>query len=489
MKLRKIFSIAGLSVLMTLGACQDVLEVEPPFNKEGSQIFKTIEDFDFVLTGAYAQFRSVGYFGSGGQTTSTWANLPDMMGTDLVRTAEDLGNWQTQVNWTYTADENDLEVAWSAAYYVVVQANLVLRSVDQFAATNAKAVNRIKGQALAIRAMVHFDLLRYWGESYDRNSTALGVPYVESVDQNLKPGRLTVAQTYDKIFADLQQAETLLGDVDRALNTASSRAYLDQTAVRALLARVNLYAKQYAAAETFATQVIDARPLATRAQFPAIWTDASQAEVIWSVAFNLGEGVPAAGVHISSTNRNRFRPSPALEATYDQANDIRFTSYFASRTLGTNTRRIITKWYGRNFAPPVASDNLVNWKAIRTGEVYLIRAEARAFQAGKEAAAMADLNALRAARISNYVAEDLSTDVPALRAAIALERRKELVGEGHQWFDIKRSTKTIARPAGDGHLGATPLNLAADKREWNWPIPTNELLANPTIATQQTTGY
>jgi starch-binding outer membrane protein, SusD/RagB family len=486
MKIKNILLGIGLCWLMVLAACDSMLDVEPEFNKKGSQIFKTLDDYDYALTGAYALFRATGYYGSGGQTTSTWGSLPEMMGTDLVRTSEDLDNWRTQVNWVYATDENDLEVAWLAAYSVIAQANLVLRNIEQFSAEKPLAVNRIKGQALAIRGLAHFDVFRYWAENYDRNSTGRGIPYIELVDINAKPSRLTVAQTYDKIFTDLETAEDLLAVVDKPINEAG-RYYLDETAVKAILARVNLYAKNYAAAETYATDVIESIPLASSEDFPDIWTDASAKEVIWSVAFNLGEGTPGAGVHVSSLNRNRFKPSVALEATYDQTNDIRFSTYFTTRVLGTQSRRIVTKFYGRNAAPPAASDNIVNWKAFRTGEMYLIRAEARAMQPGKESLAMADLNTLRAARIDNYVNENLTGQT--LLGAIALERRKELFAEGHQWFDIKRSTRTINRPASDGHLTSTPLTLGPTAREWEWPIPIAEVNANENIRAQQHPGF
>jgi hypothetical protein len=484
MKLKGILINAGLSGLLFLGSCQSVLEVEPLFQKDGSQIFTTVQDYEFALTGAYALFRRTGYFGSGGQTTSTWALLPDMMADNLVRTGEDLANWQIQVNWTYATDENDLEVAWQEAFTVINQANLVLRNIDRFSAANAKQVNRIKGQALAIRAYAHFDVLRYWGENFDRNSTAAGIPYVEIVDINNKPARLTVAESYNKMFADMELAETLLGDVDVPVNSGTSRAGIDQIAVRAFLARMHLYAKNYEQAESYATQVITARPLASKADFPNIWKDASTAEVIWSVAFNAGEGSPSIGAHIASTNRNRYRPSAAVEALFDQVNDIRYPAYFATRTLSGTARPILNKYFGR----ATAADNLVNWKVSRTGEMYLIRAEARALQAGKEAGALADLNALRAARINNYMNVNLAG--AALVEAIAVERRKELFAEGHRWFDLKRTTRTIDRGAG-AECGAGNANcrLTPTSRAWVWPIPQLEINSNPSMAGQQTPGY
>jgi len=481
MKFNKIIAAFGLTMALLVQSCSDVIDVEPEFSKDGSQIFNTLNDYQFALTGAYALFRQVGYFGSGGQTTSSWANLPDMMTDNLVQTGEDLANWQIQVNWLYNSAESDVEIAWISAYSVVAQANLVLRGIDKFAATDAARVNRIKGQALAIRAMAHFDLLRYWGEDYDRNSTTRGVPYVTEVDIEAKPARLNVKQTWDKIFEDMLAAETALASAT-GINSSSDRSYIDVTVVRALLARMYLYAKDYSRAESYATLAITAMPLASKTNFPNIWKDASVAEVIWAVSFSPGEGSPSTGLHNASANRNRFRPQIQLEATYDQVNDIRFASYFVTRNSNGGTpRRIVAKFYSRTTTP----DNLVNWKAIRTGEMYLIRAEARALQAGKQADAMADLNTLRDARITGYVNQNLTGS--ALIDAIALERRKELVGEGHRWFDLKRTTKTINRP--DFLLSSTVKDLAPAAKEWTWPIPQAELDANANMKGQQTAGY
>lgn len=495
MNIKQLFTGLGLSCALLLSACEKVIDIEPEYVKDGSQIFTKLDDYEHALTGAYSLFRRVGYYGNGAQTTGTWSVLPDMMSDNLVRTAEDLGNWQTQTNFVYTADENDIEVAWLAAYSVISQANLVLRNIEQFSTTDAKRVNRIKGQALAIRGMAHFDVLRYWGESFDRNSTALGVPYKKAVNIDEFPSRLTVKETYDNIFADLKEAENLLGDVDKAINSGSSRAYIDQLATRALLARVNLYAKDYAEAERYATLVIDARPLASKEDFPAIWRDASVDEVIWSVTFSAGEGSPSSNVHIGSSNRNRFRPSFELLDTYNKQEDIRFPVYFATRATGagapvepavngTSTSRwIVNKYLTRS----TTLDNLVNWKVLRTGEMYLIRAEARAMQ-NNDSEATADLNDLRAARITDYTGPLLPYAGQELLDQIALERRKELFAEGHRWFDLKRTVRLVDRSSDPG-LSSTTVTLPSNAREWAWPIPTVEIVANKNIADQQTNGY
>src|SRR6185503_14287099 len=270
-----------------LASCKKIIEAEPTHQLDGSTRFTSIEDFDFALTGAYALFRQGSYYGSG---SNAFVNLPDMLSDNLNETSESLGNYQTMSTWTYAEDEPNIAATWQAGYRVISQANLVLRDIDAFAATETGAVNRIKAQALAIRAMAHFDVLRYWVEDYDRNSTKPGIPYITVFDYEQKPSRGTVKETYDHIETDLLQARTLLSSgLDKTIN-ATGRAYIDIQGVNAIMARMFLYSNQVDSAIKYSTLVINAIPLSSRTNFPNIWTDASTSEVVWSVSFNAGEG-------------------------------------------------------------------------------------------------------------------------------------------------------------------------------------------------------
>jgi hypothetical protein len=125
-------------------------------------------------------------------------------------------------------------------------------------------------------------------------------------------------------------------------------------------------------------------------------------------------------------------------------------------------------------------DGVVNFKAFRTGEMYLIRAEAYA-KTGDEVDAVADLNTLRAARINGYVPVVLAG--VALTDAIVQERRKELICEGHRFFDLKRTTRVINRANCSSFCTLGPAD-----REWTWPIPQPEIDANANILPQNP-GY
>lgn len=471
MTFRKIF--IAIIAIASLASCKKVIEVEPTHQLDGSTRFQTIEDFDFALTGAYSLFRSANYYGSG---SNAFVNLPDMLSDNLNETTESLGNYQTLSTWRYAEDETNITATWQAAYRIISQVNLVLRDIDDFAAEDAGAVNRIKAQALAIRALVHFDLLRYWVEDYDRNSTKPGIPYVTVFNYEQKPSRGTVKETYDHIEADLQMARGLINaGLDKTIN-ASGKSYIDLQGVNAIAARMFLYANQLDSAIKYSTIVINAIPLASRTNFPGIWTDASTSEVIWSVSFNAGEGRIGDPVYFVPNNRSSYRPNPTLVSLYDQVNDVRYASYFQVRS-----NRLVMAKYLAKAAQVSRPDGVTNFKAFRTGEMYLIRAEAYARKGGaNEVTALADLNTLRAARIAGFVPG--AETGAALINAIAVERRKELVSEGHRWFDLKRTTKTISRTS-----CTVFCSLAPTDRAWTWPIPIGELNANSNIT--QNPGY
>jgi len=472
MLFRKIF--AAIIITVSLASCKKVIESEPTHQLDGSTRFTSIEDFDFALTGAYALFRSGNYYGGG---SNAFVNLPDMMSDNLNETSESLGNYQNMSTWRYAEDEPNIDATWQASYRIISQANLLLRDIDNFSATDGGAVNRIKAQALAVRAMVHFDLLRYWAEEYDRNSTKPGIPYITVFDYEQKPARGTVKETYDHIEADLQQARGLINSgLDKTIN-ASGKAYIDIQGVNAIMARVFLYSNQLDSAIKYSTIVINSIPLSTRTNFPNIWTDASTSEVIWSVSFNAGEGRIGDPVYFVPNNRSSYRPNPALVTMYDPVNDVRYSSYFQLR----NNRLVVSKYLAKAAQVP-RPDGITNFKAFRTGEMYLIRAEAYARKGGaNEVSALADLNTLRAARIAGFIP---GTETgAALINAIAVERRKELICEGHRWFDLKRTNKTIVRSSCSVFCALDPTN-----RAWTWPLPIAEINANPNILPQNP-GY
>lgn len=472
------YIIIVLAVLVSY-SCEDKLEISPEFSLTSDNAFETAEEYDQVLIGAYSVLNNNGYY------AETYGELMELAADGGTETPESLRNEAELTDWQFGPSDGSGNVAagWNTPYLMIARCNVVTDGINDVPEETTGSRNRILGQALALRALGHFDLLRLYGQSYERNSTALGVPVITTQTLD-NPTRSTVAATYDQILADLDQAETLLNpsNLDRSPNSSGSRYRIDRLVVRAIRAKVNIYAGQYADAVADATLAIEDGSvlLGNTSNYAAVWNaDDQSSEVIWSAAVvDINEAQPTGETFFYVNNRLGWVPSQDVLALYDAANDVRYSSFFSDNLniAATNggPSRIGTvvpiKFSGRNGA----LDGVNDIKLFRMGEMYLIRAEAQ-FELNQTASAMADLNLLRANRIGGYVDENLSG--AALETAIRNERRKELWLEGHRWFDLRRWNLPIVRGADCGSPMESCM-LAADSHRRIFPIPTQEIVVS-----------
>ena len=161
-KLRLIYVVLLAAIAGWLSSCSKAIDQNPTHVVDGSEFFTKIEDYEKALTGVYARLLQDGYYGTSNTGANALVGLSDIMSDNLFESSESLGNFQDYSRWTYTADDNSIADMWLDMYRIVQQANLVLRGIDKFAATDPGAVNRIKAQAIALRAMAHFDVLRFF---------------------------------------------------------------------------------------------------------------------------------------------------------------------------------------------------------------------------------------------------------------------------------------------------------------------------------------
>lgn len=469
--------ILGLSFLL-VASCDSKLDVIQPDVISAEVALQNLEDLETALFGAYAELRGSGLYGE----STLW--LPDLLADNLRIGNSNGGGNRTEANWQYTSG-SDIGT-WSGAYELIFDANTVINNADSFEDGGKK--NRIVGQALALRALGHFELLRYYAEDYNRNSTALGVPVVTFFEIG-KPARNTVSEVYNQIFDDLLLAEDLLNSTDEDPQ-ANGPFYFNTLAVNALLARVSLYAGEWQDAADYATVVINQRELANPMDYAAMWAEDADAEVLFSVAYATTEDGRIGSDLLDNSNpsapRSTFTLSNDMATLYDAVNDIRFDSFVLINPLnppGANDQNddvyLPFKYPGRG-----GERGLNNAKVLRVSEMYLIRAEAYANISGQDASGSTDLNTLRASRITNYVNESLLGQ--ELKDAIQVERRKELVAEGHRWFDLKRINRGVQRGADCRGLTIS-CTLEAGNFRFVFPIPQSELDANENMV--QNPGY
>lgn len=432
-------------------------------------------DLTAVQAGAYGYLQNPRYYGGSGGAAMAWSSLPDIMGDDFIEAYESLGDWENASRWTYSADDPIIGGAFTQAYVVISAANNVIQNCKGYeSGSTAAAAFHLEAQARALRAHCHFDLLRYYAQSYGRNSDSLGVPYVTvfSPDNPLAahPARLSVKTCYDSIYNDLNSALALYRQYGDIANP--NRFGIDSTTIHAMLARIGLYDGQYAQAAADASMVIAKIPLANTTDYPLIWLDNSTSEIIWQIPNDqtMRPGVSNNGLHAAYRVANNFR-----DLVYSPAGGIRNDTNVIRRDIpgtGNISRTLLYKYIGTR-----------NFKVYRTGEMFLIRAECK-FRLSP-GAGLDDLNTLRAAR-GAAIGTETGNNV---LTAIFTERRLELIGEGHRWFDLRRTTRTIARDecgSAGGSLSNT-CSLGPDSRSWIWPIPFNEINLNGHLV--QNPGY
>jgi hypothetical protein len=468
-------------LLISLASCKKVIEIKETDFIGGDVALKTIANNEQGVIGAYAAMNvEMGILMNG-------------VMSDELRVA-DFYNAATAHEWQYTSTDivlRDNYTAFPLYYRIIDRVNRVLQALPNApstgAADDAKKA-QLKGEALFLRAFAHFELFRFYSNS--SVGTDLALKYMDA--PSLEPqARETVATFIPKLKADITEAKTLLP------NNLTDKYRANRLAASGLQARIALYMKEWADAITYSTEFINGLPLASRANFPGIWTDANTSEVAFKLARtasvggrigSLYRGVSSNTGGVLNIGGITWRPSDKLWNMYDQVNDIRFSSYMKDEPLllvGTprSSTRIITKYAGTGYA--TANENVADAKVYRTGEMYLIRAEAKA-ESSDLAGATADINTLRAARINGYTNIGTYASKDAAIADIMNERFKELPFEGHRFWDLKRRNLPVSRDAADAPT-ATGTTLPAGNFRFLLPIPNSEVQANPKI--QQNPGY
>jgi hypothetical protein len=477
-KMRKNKLVIGSFLMLSLFAsCSKVIDVKETDFIGGDVALKTVANVESGIIGAYATMNV------------EMGILLNSVFADEVRVAE-FYNAATVHEWQYGSTDisiRDNFTAFPMYYRTIDRVNRVLAALPNAKAANATEEalkSRIRGEALFLRAFCHFGLYQFYSNTSD--GSALALAYMETPDL-LPQARITVAPYMAKLNADLVAAKALVPATNADIARASRQA------VTGLQARVALYMKDYANAATFATEYITALPLASRTNFPLIWKDANNSEV----AFKLTRTTTAGGrigalyrgtsANATTIGTITWRPSQALLNSYDQVNDIRYSSYFFEEPLlKANAARsiaaiMINKYAGTAYATP--TELIADGKVFRTAEMYLIRAEARA-ETNDLTGAAADLNTLRAARINGYTNASFSSKGDLI-TAIMNERFKELAYEGHRFFDAKRRNLPIIRLAVDAQNNKT--TLESGNFRFLLPIPNSEIQANPLMV--QNPGY
>lgn len=500
MKNTKIF-LASLLAVFAVTSCN--LDKYPDTAINTDEAMESVADCQAFRNGLYSGMKYC--------FTGAFVYAPDLQ-TDLYHAVKNFGNFQGAFyHYSVTASEGMANTAWFGLYGYIGNANFLIEGTKKLlaagtlSAADEALVRQYYGEACYIRAHMYYLLSQYFCEDYDPGTAAdkMGVPvvtkYEPTGDSSKYPPRGTLQATYDQIVADLTEAEGAV-----TAEGSQNSPYVTKDVVTALQARVALTMHDYDTAFTKAKNLIDKGTymlVSDQKTYADGWINDNLSETIWQAAMT---GPSDTGNSFSyfiyntsgqaGEDNPQYVPEDWVLDLYDKANDIRYASYFDTREITTPVvgRLTLLVKYPGNKKLYSAVTNYVNQpKIFRISEMYLIAAEAAANKAGQDGVASYYLNELRAKRIANWTDQDYSG--VELMKQIREERVRELFGEGHRMNDLKRWHMGFSRSAGqDPDLVQPGENYAsctrpADDPYFLWPIPTDEIQANPHI--QQNPAY
>ena len=434
----------------------------------------------------------------------------EMQADCIVPTASHGHTYSPQYLWTMGASEGTVTQVWANNYVAIAQCNLLIGGIPSLEESGALSeadmttARNILGEAYMVRAMCYFDLATKFCNLYDAATAEneMGVPlvteYAPSGDNSTYPGRSSLAATYQRITDDIASAKA---NMTAAGETAS--IYLTVDALTAFEARVALMMGNYETAAENAMALINGQkyPLITDAgQFANMWKNDAGSELICQLYADQQETTTAMGSYFLDEVYESQSMLPAYDIlTMYSEGDIRFNAYFTSIPVnisGTTYEGLysINKYPGN----PALNSGSVNEmrnkvKIFRIAEMYLIAAEAYYMQGGaaNETSAYNVLYQLMSARDASVQNQPVSGNL--LRDLIRDERLKELCYEGFRWLDLKRYGEGFTRMASQAdklsYVQGLNLQISADNTQWLWPIPQEEIDANPQIKGQQNPGY
>ena len=433
----------GITIAAT--SCEGFLDITPDGQVKRDEMLATNEGVEDALYGVYAKLRNTTLYGQ-----EMYFSSLEIMSQTLYCYGNTGVTALGQYDYNNTTVKNVFAMIWNDMYNNISNVNSVLNAplVD---GANAYPANIYKGEALALRAMMHFDLMRLFAEQITVNPNAKGIPY--ATEFSLKtPDFETLAENYNHVLADLQEAERLLADEGEYENTTSFMAdrqiHLNLHAVRALMARVFLTKGDKEKALEYAEKVIvqSGRQLKTKT------------EVINDVAGVLSKKECLFGVYFSgfytlvSAKLQQTISYSSLDLRGDfmemyekgvSGLDFRTTAYFTSVDMGGTAKYRLSKFTDiydlQNNASARPADLIQGINMIRLPEMYYIAAEClldkdypKALDYFNEVVTNRGLDAL-----SGEGEETLTQEV------INTERYKEMIGEGQTFFNMKRQNLSI----------------------------------------------
>lgn len=461
----KNYKILAISAVLSLGlvSCgESYFDVELDQYIKTENAYSTVQD---VQNGMIGAFYSLGTYRFYGRNVVALGDIA----TDLAIADASTGHFYSIFSYGITDTEGELEEIWDYGYKTIDKctrtiqgAKAVLEKAEELKLDEEEQMQVLNcmAECYALRALSTFTLTNIFGLPYQAGKTnnQLGVALLDEkpLEAFEQTERKSVEECYKHVLSDIEAAEENYYGDDFLPGEAAF--FMNEAAISALKARVNLYMGNYEAAKEAAENALsllkngDNYDLPTNDIYVSNWASiAVNDETIFSICKTNDDNLSANALN-------------TLYGSYEAKVSKRLKEAFGKNDIRAKVLDVYAyKYQGISTAQAVS-----NIPVFRKSEMYLIIAECAAqLNLIEDAQHALFYTAKRNTDIKN--AEDLPSTSDELLEFIAEERVRELYLEGHRWFDARRTGKNINVVNGT----AKDFNIS----KFVYPIPAAEINA------------
>lgn len=459
-------------IISSLTACKKFLDVEPKDSLSEKEFFTSEAGFQQALNGVYSQLASrdlygdkltMGFVSALAQNyaiTSVQSTIP------LVET--------TKLNYTTAEVQTHVSTIWSTSYNAIAGLNKILENttINRSVLTES-TYTIVRGESLALRALLHFDLLRLFGKEYKANLNAKAIPYKKDISENAQVPS-TTQEVVSLVLADLKEAENLLIQNDPIVlnDERTRREHLNYYGVKALEARVRIYIGDKEGAKSAALLVVNS------GKYPFVTVAAAESTTNRDRLYLTEQIFMLRSRNLQAHTDTYFRAGTLLNTKLTQTEN-NFNTLYETPSNGVNTDIRYKNWietdgglkfpskFWQSSSTTISTARLDQYvPVVRLSEMYYILAEA----AATPAEGIAYLNTVRQNRSLALLAT--TGNQTFLNAELLKEYQKEFYAEGQLFFYYKRINATSMQ-----FYTGTPTAIVPAK--YILPIPDTELQFNP----------
>lgn len=466
-----------LYILLTttfLSSCNNWLDVQPYDRVAEDVAFSSVKGFENTLNGIYIELNTSSLYGA-----YLSCEMLELMAQRFhVSESNNYYHDLVEHNYQVEANKNRLSSVWEKAYNLIANINKLLENCEKRRdVLSDDYYQLIKGEALGLRAYLHFDIFRLFGPLYEASDSVTKLPYYKVFSLNDRP-RFGAKKFMDNVIEDLQEAAELLkndpvcseGSWNQNTYTFTSfrKIRLNYYAVQLLLARAELYRGNKPDALIAARNVIDAQEM----WFPwvnrqAISSGREDVDRIFfdEILFAL-QNSKVSRLYTSYFNGNTLSSdmllaplnSQILKIFEDNRDDYRYIAFFSNQiSVGSATYHLFEKY--RTTADTLSS-NLM--PMLRLSEAYYIAAEC-------EPVAEDGMYWLNQVLVHRGINEMTNSNL--LASTLENEYIREFWGEGQLFYYYKR-LKYSKIVDSDDALYVSTINM--ERSDYQPQIPESE---------------